>query len=218
MTTKLKLLIATAAVLVAVLIWQLISGGGPAIDSIDARMEKLRQAGDVEGLAAEGRSSDILAARRAVETLGYLGPKAVEHIEPFLADPRAEIRQRAATAYAKAADSNVAPPLAKVARTDTSPVVRAAAVTVLGQARVYGEMDTLLTAMNDEDVVVRRRAADAVTLILSLRHAYDPKGSSAQRLKAIAVIRQFWEPRKDFAGKYFEGARKRRKDEAEKSQ
>ena len=218
MTTKLKLLIAVAAVLGAVVIWRLVSGGEPPIDSIDARMEKMRQAGDVEGLAAEGRSDDILAARRAVETLGYLGPKAVEHIGPFLADPRAEIRQRAATAYAKAADPSVAPLLAKVARTDTSAAVRAAAVIALGQGRTYGERETLIEAMNDRDVVVRRRAVEAITLILGRRYRYDPNGPSDARLNSMAVIRQFWADNADVVGKYCDAARQRRKAAAEKSQ
>ena len=47
---KLKLLIATAAVLGVLVIWQLMQGSDPPIDSIDARMEKLRQAGDDPGL------------------------------------------------------------------------------------------------------------------------------------------------------------------------
>ena len=137
---KLKLLIAIAAILSIVVIWRLVRSAGPEIDSIDARMEALRKAGDVEGLAAIARSTDILAARRAVETLGYLGPKAVEPIIALLNDERVVIRQRAAAAYARAADTSEAPALARVARADTSPSVRAAAVTALGHARVYGEI------------------------------------------------------------------------------
>ena len=215
---KLKLLVAIAAILGVLVIWQLMRGSGLPLDSLDARMEKMRLAGDVEGLAAAARSTDILVARRAVETLGYLGPKAVEHIRRLLADPRPEIRQRAASAYTRAADSKEAPPVAELARTDKIPAVRAAAVTALGQAHVYGEMETLLAAMDDEDVVVRNRAADAVTLILGRRYRYDPNGSAADRLRAIAATREFWERAKGRVGEYYDKARKQRKDAAEKSQ
>ncbi len=218
MKTRLRVLIATASVLGAVLIWRLIWAGGPEIDSIDARMEKLRRAGDVEALAALARSEDILAARRATETLGYLGLKAVEHITPLLADPRAEIRQRAATAYARAADPSAAPALAKLARTDDNAMVRAAAVTALGQAQVHGEMDTLLSAMDDDAPIVCARAAEAVTLMLGRRWPYDPDWESPKRQKTIAEIRRFWTVYKDVVARYCDKARRQRKAAAAKSQ
>jgi len=109
---KLKLLVVTAAVLSVLVIWQLTRGGRPPIHSIDARMEKLRADGDIEALTAEAKSPDIRTARRAVETLGYVGPKAVRQIRRALEDPRPEIRQQAATAYARAADPKEAAPLA----------------------------------------------------------------------------------------------------------
>ena len=215
---KLKLLVATAAVLGVLVIWQLMQGGAPPIDELDARMEKLRAAGNVEALAAEAKSPDIRTARRAVETMGYVGPKAVRQIRGALADPRPEIRQQAATAYARAADpKEAAAPLAEVAHTDKSTEVRAAAVTAMGRARAYEEMETLLAAMNDEDIVVRRRAAESVVLLIGRRYPYNPNGSSAQRLKSIAVIRSFWAKVKGDVGKYYDRERKRRKDAAGKS-
>ena len=215
---RLKLLVVAAAVLGVLVIWQLMRGGGPPIDELDARMEKLRADGNVEALATEAKSPDIRTARSAVETMGYVGPKAVKQIRRHLKDPRPEIRQKAATAYAKAADPKEAAPLAEVARTDNSPIVRAAAITGLGRARAYGEMETLLTAMNDDDIVVRRRAAEAVVLILGRRYPYDPNASSAQRLKSIDVIRQFWLKAKGLVGEYYDKVRKRRKKAAAKSQ
>ena len=215
---RLKLLVAAAAVLGVLVIWQLMRGGAPPIDELDERMEKLRADGDVEALATEAKSPDIRTARRAVESMGYVGPKAVRQIRRALKDPRPQIRQRAATAYARAADpKEAAAPLADVARTDKSTEVRAAAVTALGRSRACGEMETLLAAMNDEDIVVRRRAAEAVVLIIGRRYPYDPNGPSARRLKSIAVIRLFWAQVKGDVGKYYDEVHKRRKDAARKS-
>jgi len=192
-------------------------GGGLDINSLDARIEELRRAGDVEALGAEARSSDIATARRAVEALGYLGSKAVAQIRQALGDPRPEVRQHAATAYARAADPEEAAPLAEIARTDESPVVRASALTALGRAGIYSEMETLLAGMNDKDTVVRRRAAAAVTLILGRKFPYNPDSSPAQRLKAIGAIRRFWTRTKGTVGEYYDKNRKRRKEAADKS-
>ena len=198
-------------------IWRFIRTEAPPIDQLDARMEKLRADGDVEALDAEAQSQDVPTARRAVESMGYVGPKAVRHIRRALDDPRPAIRQQAATAYARAADPKDTAPLTKVARTDKSPVVRAAAVTALGQARVYEGMETLLEAMNDDDIVVRRRAAEAVILFTGRRYPYRADAPSAQRLKSIAVIRKFWARAKDIASRYYDKERRRRKEAAEKS-
>jgi HEAT repeat protein len=208
---KLKLLVAIAAILGVLVIWQLTHRGAPPISSIDARMEELRQAGDVEALAAEAKSPDLPTARRAVQTLGYAGPKAVKHIRLALQDPRPEIRQHAARAYARTADPKNAAPLAQTARSDKSSTVRAAAITALGRARVYSEMETLLDAMNDENILVRRRAADAVVPIIGRRYPYDPNASSAQRLKSIAVIRKFWTRVKGEVAEYYDNRRKSQK-------
>ena len=59
MKRKLKLLVAVAAILGVLVIWQLTQDASLPTDSVDARMEKLRRAGDVEGLAAEAQSPDI---------------------------------------------------------------------------------------------------------------------------------------------------------------
>lgn len=209
MRFKLKLLVAVAAVLGVLVIWQLTRDASLPADSVDARMEELRRAGDVEALAAEAKSPDIRTARRAVETMGYVGPKAITQIRHALADRRPEIRQRATLAYARAAGPKEMPPLAEVARTDKSPTVRASAVTALGRVRAHREMETLLQAMNDRDVVVRRRAADAVRLILGRKYRYDPNGPSAQRLRSIAAIRRVWANVKGVVGKYHDKARKR---------
>lgn len=215
---RLKLLLAAAAVLGILVILQLTRSGAPPINELDARMEKLRADGDVEALADEAKSPDVPTARRAVETLGYLGPKALPQLRHALADGRPQIRQKAAIAYARAAEpKEAAPILSKIAHTDKSAVVRAGAITGLGQARAYEAMETYLAAMNDDDIIVRRRAAEAVVLILGRRYPYDPNASSARRLKSIATIRRFWEHVKGDVGKYYDKFRKQHKKPAGKS-
>jgi len=71
--------------------------------------------------------------------------------------------------------------------------------------------------MNDEDIIVRRRSAEAVVLILGRRYPYDPNDSSAQRLKSIAVIRRFWGNAKGRVGEYYDKVRKRRGEASGKS-
>ncbi|MCP4379798.1 MAG: HEAT repeat domain-containing protein [bacterium] len=205
--TKFKLLIAVTIALGATGLWLLTRDSSLPSDSVDARMENMRRADNVEGLAAEAKSQDIRTARRAVETMGHVGQKATKQIRIALTDHRPEIRQRAAIAYAKAIGPEASAPLAEVARNDKNPQVRATALIALGRARAYTEMETLLDAMNDEDLTVRRRAADAVTSILGRRYQFDPNASPAQRTKSINAIRKFWASAKGAVGTYYDKSR-----------
>jgi len=212
---RLKLLISTTAILGILVVWQLMQRGAEPVDNlhaIDARMEKLRLAGDVETLSAETENTDIPTARQAVEALGHLGAKAVPKLRRALQDKRPEVRQQAARAYARAADpKQAAPILAKIATTDKSPAVRASAITGLGHRRTYEAMDTLLAEMNDDDVVVRGRAAEAVVTILGPRYPYDPHDPPAKRLEIIAKIRKFWLRAKSDVRNYFDKRRREAK-------
>ena len=209
---KAKIIVSVIAVLSVLVILQFIWGGNPDIDDIDARMEKLRKAGNVEALGAETANKDPLTARRAVQTLGYAGRKAVPHIRRAMSDPRPEVRQQAASAYARAADPKKSAPLREIARTDKSPTVRASAVTALGRERIYEEMDTLLDAMDDDDFIVRRRAAESVVQLIGRRYPYKPGAPSAKRKEYIAVIRRFWKATKGHVSNYYDTTRQRSKD------
>jgi HEAT repeat protein len=216
---KLKILVAAAAILGLLLIWQLMGSGGRPINELDARMEQLRAAGDVEALAAEAKSSDLPTARRAVEAMGFVGQKAIKHIRLALDDPRPQIRQKAATAYARVAEPKNIAPVTKAAQTDKSPVVRASAITALGRERIYEEMETLLDAMEkDDDVVVRRRATESVVLLIGRRYPYKPDAPAAQRRQSVAVIRKFWARARESASKYYDKDRIRRKKLAQESE
>jgi HEAT repeat protein len=212
---KLKLLIAIAAILGLLVIWQSMGTAPVQLDEIDASIEKLRANDDVEALDVAVKSKNIRTARRAVEAMGYLGPMYVKRLRTALSDPRPQIRQQAATAYARAANIKDIAPLTKVAQTDKSPVVRASAITALGKKRVYEEMETLLQAMNDDDIMVRRRATEAVVLLIGRRYPYKPNASSARRLKYIAVIREFWTHAKGPAGNYYDRERIRLQEAAQ---
>ncbi|MDP6045085.1 MAG: HEAT repeat domain-containing protein, partial [Phycisphaerae bacterium] len=154
---RLKLLVAAVVVLSLLVIWRMMSGGSSPADSLNTRMAELHRTGDVEALAVEAASPDIRTALRAVETMGYVGPKAVKQLRRALADRRPQIRQQAATAYAKVAGPKEVAPLVEIARADESSIVRACAITTLGKVRAHNEMETILDALNDKDLVVRRR-------------------------------------------------------------
>ena len=201
---RFRILIAIAAVLAVVVGWRLVSGGGdrPNLEPDEARIDKLRREGDVEALAAEISGPNEGAARRAVAAMGTIGARAVTHIERAMQDPRPKVRQKAALAYTRAAESKQAAPLAKAARDDESPGVRAAAVTGIGRLCAYEEMETLLAAMDDPDLMVRRRAADAVAHIIGRRYRYNATDSSEKRRPAIAVIRGMWAKDKKMIARY----------------
>ena len=201
---RLRILIAIAVVLSVVVGWRLVSGGGDRrnLGPDEARIDKLRRAGDVEALAAEIAGADEEAACRAVKAMASVGAKAVGHIERAMQDPRPKIRQKATLAYVRAAEPKQAAPLAKAARDDESPGVRAAAVTGIGRLCAYEEMETLLAAMDDPNLMVRRRAADAVAHIIGRRYRYNANDSSDKRRASIAVIRDVWAKDKKMIGRY----------------
>jgi HEAT repeat protein len=185
----------------------------PAVDEPDARMEQLRVEGNVEALASEAQSKDIKRARHAVETLGHVGRDSIQKLRTTMTDSRPEIRQEAVIAYEKVMaaspkDFNPAV-LSQIARTDENKDVRITAITALGNMGAYEELETLLQAMNDDDLTVRRRAAQAVVLIIRRRYTFDANASPRQRLKEIDRIRRFWKFYQDNVTKFHNDKRKK---------
>ncbi len=74
-----------------------------------------------------------------------------------------------------------------------SPEVRAAAAYALAQQFDYDSMDTLLDSMGDESVVVRGRAALAVTKLLGRDRRFRANGSEEDRARIIRHCRADWE-------------------------
>jgi len=159
-------------------------------DSDAARIERLRGRGDAAGLAREVERPEAQVSCQAVRALGRIGAPALPQVEMALKDSRREVRAEAALAYARAAGGTAAPPLATLARSDPVPDVRATAVTALGHMRALDEMEALLAAVEDPELVVRERAAEAVARIMGRR--YDFSGSPEECRRTIAEVRDRW--------------------------
>jgi len=184
---RLSVLIGAALVVGAAVTWRLATGG-----------DRYRRKGDVAALGREVSNSDLKVAQRAVDALGVVGPKAVSEIEKAMGDDRPKVRAKAAIALASAGHRDRTALLAKAARDDPSADVRATAVSALGQVYAYNEMETLLAALEDGDVTVRRRAAEAICRITGVDFAFRADDPPEKRRKIIAIVRHLWpkmEPR-----------------------
>ena len=176
---------------------------GEAEDPQLAQIRQFQESGDVEGLAERVGRGDALVAGRAVEALGRVGSRSLRHIEAAMHDPRPRVREKAATAFARVARYDNARSLARMATKDESPNVRAAAVSGLGKLAAFDEMDTILAAMSDPDLAVRRRAGRAARKIACAEVGYDPEAPPAERRVAIERMRSVWKAEKDRAGQYW---------------
>ena len=196
---RLAVLLIIAGVLATLVVWRATRkeplGGGPAPRNPDgARVEQFRREGNLEALAGEADDPRAEVATRAVRAMGSLGPAAVPHLERRIADARPEVREAAVVAWGQAADDRRPEVVAAAARTDPSVVVRAAAVSVLGQVRAVNEMETLIAALDDPDRMVRVRASASIEHILGRRYEVyldDPPGSDRRR-EAVENVRKIW--------------------------
>jgi HEAT repeat protein len=207
---RLAVLLIIAGVLATLVVWRVVRKeppeGGPALRDPDAvRVEQYRREGNLEALAGEAENPKAEVATRAVRAMGSLGPAAVPHLERCVADARPEVREAAVVAWGRAADDRRPEILAAAARTDPSVVVRAAAVSVLGQVRAVNEMDTLIEALDDPDRMVRVRASASIEHILGRRYEVyldDPPGSERRR-EAVENVRQIWIEEGQLARDYY---------------
>jgi HEAT repeat protein len=200
---RLLVLIGVGLVMLAFLLGRWLFFGDEAGDSELAGIRQLQEAGDVEALAERVRRADAPVAGRAVEALGRVGSQSLGHIEAAMRDPRPLVREKAATAFARVARYDNARSLARMAAKDESANVRAAAVSGLGKLAAFDEMDTILAAMNDPDLAVRRRAARAARKIACAEVGYDPEAPLAERRVAIERMRGVWEAGKGRAAEYW---------------
>ena len=196
---RLVVLLVIAGVLTTLVVWlapwREPLGVGPAPRDPDvARVEQYRREGNREALAGEADDPRPEVATRAVRAMGSLGPAAVPHLERCIADARPEVREAAVVAWGQAADDRRPEIVAAAARTDPSVVVRAAAVSVLGQVQAVNEMETLIAALDDPDRMVRVRASASIEHILGRRYEVyldDPPGSDRRR-EAVEYVRKVW--------------------------
>ena len=199
MSTRLWILIVIAAALGGVAAWVLFRGGDddPAlIDPAVARVEKLRKEKNVEELAKAVSHANESMARHALGALATFGHESLPQITKALSDPRPKVREKAATVFSQAADYQEAGEVARVATEDSSPDVRAAAVSTLDRMRAFTEMDALLAAMDDPDVVVRRRAYAAARRIACTEVLFKASDPPEKRRAALAKLRSVWQAEK----------------------
>jgi len=213
---RLAVLLIIAGVLATLVVWRATRkeplGSGPVPRDPDvARVEQYRSERNLEALAGEAANPQAEVATRAVLAMGSLGPAAVPHVERCIADARPEVREAAVVAWGQAAGDQRPEIVAAAARTDPSVVVRAAAVSVLGQVRAVNEMDTLIEALDDPDRMVRVRASAAIERILGRRYEVyldDPPGSDRRR-EAVENVRQIWAAEGQGARDYYAAKRAR---------
>ena len=141
--------------------------------------------------------------RERVRELASRGASARPEIERLLQHPHPEVREEAALAYPRVAIGTAAPGLARLATEDPETDVRAAAVTAIGHMRAMDEMEAILTALDDPDLLVRRRAADAASRITGQR--YDVNMPPDQWRRTVDDIRALWKHHGDTLRTYHKG-------------
>ena len=183
-------------------------------ESDAARIERLRQQGDVAALEREADGPNAPTAAAAVGALGSCGARAVPRVEQALADTRPQVREEAALAYGRIADDKQLARLATMAREDKADTVRAAAVTALGEARAVNQMEALMRAAEDPDRLVRQRASDAMARIMGRRYELYVDGTPDQRHDAVAKLRLAWPDMEATVRNYYKQLRSRQPEAA----
>ena len=218
---RLRVLIAITVLLTPLVIWRIVStrNAAPSMSPAEIAIRKDRLNGNVEGLVKKIKTSPPKLARRATRALGSVGLKSLPSLNKILLeDKRPEVRQQAAQAVAQSvrASAQTTDPFAKemtaalvtAISSDKAPEVRASAASALGQLYDYRNMKSLLKAMDDENLDVRRRAFEAVTRIFGRRYEFNPNSTSDKRQIVIKAITEDWEVHKELVGEYHDNLRK----------
>ena len=178
-----------------------------------------RLSGNVEGLVEKVKAYPPKLARRATRALGAVGAKSLPALKKILLeDKRPEVRQQAAQAMAqsvhaatqtiKPIDKKMTTALVTAVSSDEIPEVRASAASALGQLYDHSNMKSLLKAMDDDDLTVRRKAYEAVSRIFGRRYEFNPNSPSPERQAVIKGIAKDWQSFKNHVGKYHDDNRK----------
>lgn len=212
---RLRILIGIAVVLTPLVIWRVVSSGGPADPTTpdEVAIENDRKSGNVDGLVEKVKTLSPKLARKATRALGAVGAKSAPALQKILIeDKRPEVRQQAAHSMALAIKASVetnkpipkklTTALVAAASKDESPEVRASAIKAMGQVYDYDNMTLLLNKMDDDDLNVRRKAHDAVSRIFGRRYEFNANGTPKERRAVIAVIDQDWRAFKKQIGDY----------------
>ena len=182
---------------------QVLAPGDPEIEQI----KHYTQDGNVAAVSALTESPKPDVAIVAADALGDAGPKAIPAIQEVVRDQNRNgyVRRAAVFSLAKAVVKDLleknTPPggdertvfLAGVAREDSSPEVRAAAVEVLGHLGAYSEVETIFKLMDDPDLTVRKGAYWGFRrLVVEDPYPYRPDMPEKERAAAIAHARWNW--------------------------
>jgi len=168
------------------------------------RVQELERAGNVDALAKRVIEAEPGEGRLAVRSLGRLGQQAEPALRQAMKKGKPAIRAEAALVYPTVTSRQEAQePLSELALDDPEPYVRASAVTALGHMRAMDSMDAILQALNDPNLLVRRRAAEAVTRIIGRSYELYLTGPEEKRLQAIAGLRQDWKQDEGHIRDYF---------------
>jgi len=176
------------------------------------QIQEFEDSGNVDALAERALEAEPEVGRHAVRSLGRLGPKAEPALRQVMEKGKPTVRAEAALVYPRVSSRQKAQePLATISRRDPEPYVRASALTALGRMRALDSMEAIIEALNDPDLGVRRRAADAVARIMGLEYELYLDGPEEKRLEAIEVVRKSWNHTKNFLRQYYERKAKRRR-------
>jgi hypothetical protein len=167
------------------------SSEAKSVDDTTANIQVLREDGNAEGLGAVAAGPDMVASRRALDALGFMGVEAVPQIRVALKDSRAEVRTRAASALGHAGDPVHAKPLAeRMTDKDEHVDVRLAATVAIGRMHGYPHLNDLLDAMiADPESKIRRAALNAYKEITGYEMPFDVSGNETTRREQVKMMR-----------------------------
>ena len=186
----LPLALGAVVLLAGLVFWMWRPGASLAgFDDDEARMERLRRAGDVKALGELANDDNERVASLAVRALGRCGESAVDELRRLMADPRPRISAIAAVSLAKASPSAGGEALEEIlanfadkVRKDPSTSVRVAAAQALGRMKAGEQIEALLDALNDRELAVRQAASAAIYRITNVdfRIPLDDKDAAAR--------------------------------------
>jgi hypothetical protein len=190
-----------AAILLAVVLIVLLSGGGQSADLTSANPEVratavAQLASDGSGASSENITKAIgdpdarVAAAATLAAARRNEPGAAEKLKVLAADPRPEVRAAAVAGMASARTKETPDDLLAILRDKSQPaLVRAAAAQSLGQINIFRAVPALVDALEDDDVSVRWAANNAIRATLKVDFRFNPAAEPDERAKVVAIIR-----------------------------
>jgi hypothetical protein len=129
----------------------------------------------------------LMVGKKGKETVPNVAPKPLQ--VPWTNDPQGKL--------SKSEQASVAS--LKQITTDSKrrPEQRVQAIFYLAESRNWDGVEALLSAMDDESLLVRGRAAAAVRHVLGTDFYFHADDAKSKRQESIDGIRRYWESRKN---------------------